>query len=131
MAVTSSKDQGVAVSAIGNTVFYGFRRFKTDLEPSAMLGVVSPSGGQKFGKVFEIVAPLCAYDVPTLPNATIRTAAASRTNDFPVVSNDGTNFVMLFSERLLSGVGDGCLTDLNQPTLRRAALAKFQSSTGR
>jgi hypothetical protein len=116
VAVTSSKDQGVAVSAIGNTVFYGFRRFKTDLEPSALLGVVSPSRGQKFGKVFEIVAPLCAYDVPTLPNATIRTAAASRTNDFPVVSNDGTNFVMLFSERLLSGVGDGCLTDLNQPT---------------
>ena len=115
VAVSSGRDQGVSVAAIGRTIFYGFRRFADDGDTSAMMGAVSTNWGQKIGKPFEVVPDLCAYDVPTLPSASSSTAAASRTNDFPVVSENGSNFIMLYSERTLNSDGS-CFTAFDEPT---------------
>jgi hypothetical protein len=105
VAVSSGQDQGITVAAIGDTVFYGFRNFETD----AMMGVVSSNRGRTIGKPFEVASSVCAYDVPTLPNTEDGTVVASRTNDFPWVSQNGSKFIMVYSEHLLSSDG-GCLT---------------------
>jgi hypothetical protein len=115
VAVTSGRDQGVSVTAMGDTVLYTFRVFESDQDPSAMRGVISPDGGKSLGKPFDIVSPLCAYDVPTFPSATETTIAASRTNDFPSASHNGEYFIMLYSERKLNSDGT-CFTNFNEPT---------------
>ena len=115
VAVTSGRDQGVSVAAIGDTVFYGFRRFANQGDTDDFLGVVATDRGAKVGKPFLIAENVCVYDVPTLPATGNSTAAAARTNDFPWVSQDGSNFVMVYSERRRSPDG-GCLTDLNEPS---------------
>jgi hypothetical protein len=115
VAVTSGRDQGVSVTAIGNTVLYAFRVFEDDGQPSAMRGAISNDGGQRIGKPFDIVSPLCAYDVPTFPNSSNQNVAASRTNDFPSVSNNGEKFILTYSERRPSSDG-GCFTTFDQPT---------------
>ncbi len=115
VAVTSGRDQGVSVTAIGNTVLYAFRVFGDADEPSAMRGAISNDGGTRIGKPFDIVSPLCAYDVPTFPNASNQDVAASRTNDFPSASNNGEKFILTYSERRPSSDG-GCFTTFDQPT---------------
>ncbi len=115
VAVTSGRDQGVSVTAMGDKVLYVFRVFAEEGQPSAMRGAISNDGGQRIGKPFDIVSPLCAYDVPTLPNDTIQNAVASRNNDFPSVSNNGEKFILVYSERKLSSDG-GCFTTFDQPT---------------
>ena len=115
IAVTSGRDQGVSLAAIGDTIFYGFRRFASGNETDAMMGVVSGNRGRTVGKPFVIANNVCIYDSPTLPGAAGSSAAASRTNDFPWVSQDGSNFIMVYSERRRSPDG-GCLTNLNAPS---------------
>ena len=115
IAVTSGRDQGVSLAAIGDTIFYGFRRFANGNEPDAMMGVVSTNAGRTVGKPFVIADNVCIYDSPTLPGTAGSSAAASRTNDFPWVSQDGSNFVMVYSERRQSP-GGGCLTNPNAPS---------------
>lgn len=129
VAVTSGRDQGVSLAAIGDTVFYGFRRFANGSDPDSMMGVVSNDRGRRIGKPFQIGDPVCAYDVPTLPNATNNTAAASRTNDFPWTSQNGSNFIMVYSERRRSSDG-GCLTLTNEPSDSRI-VAIVGSANGR
>jgi hypothetical protein len=115
IAVTSGRDQGVSLAAIGDTVFYGFRRFAEGSEPDAMMGVVVTRNGTRIGKPFQIGAEICEYDVPTLPTATNKSAAAARTNDFPWVSQNGSNFIMVYSERRRSSDG-GCLSVPGEPS---------------
>jgi len=115
VAVTSGRDQGIALAAIGRNVFYGFRRFGLDGEPSALMGAVSNRWGQTIGKPFTIVEPFCAYDVPTLPNSLNQTAAASRTNAFPSVGATADNFIMAFQEKQLNSDGS-CSTSFDQQT---------------
>jgi len=115
VAVTSGRDQGVAVTAIGDTVLYVFRVFAEERQPSAMRGAISNDGGQRIGQPFDIVSPLCAYDVPTLPNDDYPDVVASRTNDFPSVSNNGEKFILVYSERKPSS-GGGCRTTFDRPT---------------
>lgn len=115
VAVTSGRDQGVAVAALGDTVFYGFREFANQGEVDAIKGVISRDRGRRIGKPFTIADDICAYDVPTLPNAANSSAAASRTNDFPWVSQNGSNFIMVWSERRRSSDG-GCLTNPDEPS---------------
>ena len=115
VAVTSGRDQGVSVTAMGDTVLYVFRVFADDGQPSAMRGAISNDGGRRIGKPFDIVSPLCAYDVPTFPNENNQSVAASRSNDFPSVSNNGKKFILVYSERRPSSDG-GCFTTFDQPT---------------
>jgi hypothetical protein len=114
VAVTSGRDQGVSVAAIGDTVFYGFRRFANQGDTDDFLGVVATNRGQKVGKPFVIAEDVCVYDVPTLPATDNSTAAAARTNDFPWVGQDGSNFIMVYSERRFGP--DGCLANPNEPS---------------
>jgi hypothetical protein len=114
VAVTSGRDQGVSVTAMGDTVLYAFRVFGDDSEPSAIRGAISNDGGQRIGKPFNIVSPLCAYDVPTFPNDSNQDVAASRTNDFPSASHNGEKFIIAYSERRPSSDG-GCFTTFDQP----------------
>ena len=129
IAVTSGRDQGVSVAAIGDTVFYGFRRFANGEDSDDIMGVVSNDGGRRVGKPFVIESDICVYDVPTLPAAGNNTAAAARTNDFPWVSQDGSKFVMVFSERRRSPDG-GCLTDSSAPSDSRI-VATVGSANGK
>jgi hypothetical protein len=129
IAVTSGRDQGVGISAIGDTEFYGFRRFANGTDTDAMMGVLVTRDGTRVDKAFEIEAPLCAYDVPTLPSGTDTTAAAARTNDFPWVSQNGSNFIMVWSERRRSSDG-GCLSNRNEPSDSRI-VASVGSANGR
>ena len=129
VAVTSGRDQGVSLAAIGDTVFYGFRRFAEGSDANAMMGVVATRRGTRVSKPFEVAPPICAYDAPTLPSATNNTAAAARTNDFPWVSQNGSNFIMVYSERRRSSDG-GCLTILNEPSDSRI-MAIVGSSNGK
>ena len=114
VAVTSGRDQGVSVTAMGDTVLYAFRVFGNDSEPSAIRGAISNDGGQRIGKPFDIVPSLCAYDVPTFPNESNQDVAASRTNDFPSASHNGDKFIVAYSERRPSSDG-GCFTTFDQP----------------
>ena len=129
VAVTSGRDQGVTLAAIGDTHFYGYRRFEEGNEPDSIMGVVVTRNGTRIGKPFEIASPICAYDVPTLPSATNPTAAAARTNDFPWVSQNGSNFLMVYSERKRSSDGT-CLGNTNEPSDSRI-MAVVGSSNGR
>lgn len=114
VAVTSGRDQGVSVTAMGETVLYAFRVFGDDSEPSAIRGAISNDGGERIGKPFNIVSPLCAYDVPTFPNDSNQDVSASRTNDFPSASHNGEKFIVAYSERRPSSDG-GCFTTFDQP----------------
>ena len=115
VAVTSGRDQGISIAAIGDTVFYGFRRFANGGDSNAIMGAVSTDAGKRIGKPFVIQEDICVYDVPTLPSLEDGSAAAARSNDFPWVSQDGSRFVMVYSERRASPDG-GCLTDLTAPS---------------
>ena len=108
-------NQGINISAIGDTVLYTYRVFEDDTLPSAIKGIVSTNRGTTVGGDFDIVSPFCAYDVPTLPTAANTTTAAARTNAFPWISNNGNKFVMVYSERKLSSDG-GCFTTFDAPT---------------
>ncbi|MDH3803900.1 MAG: hypothetical protein OEU90_00365, partial [Gammaproteobacteria bacterium] len=129
VAVTSGRDQGVSVTAMGDTVLYVFRVFPDEDQPSAMRGAISNDGGQRIGQPFDIVSPLCAYDVPTFPNQDNQSVAAARTNDFPSVSNNGKKFILVYSERKPSSDG-GCFTTFDQPTDSRI-MAVVGSANGR
>ena len=129
VAVTSGRDQGVSLAAINDTVFYGFRRFSEGSEPNSMMGVVVTRNGTRVGKPFEIGPPICAYDVPTLPTLANNSAAAARTNDFPWVSQNGSNFIMVYSERRRSS-DDGCLTNTAEPSDSRI-MAVIGSGNGK
>ena len=129
IAVTSGRDQGVSVAAIGDTIFYGFRRFANQGDSDDLMGVVSADRGQKIGKPFVIAEDVCVYDVPTLPRTDNSSLAAARTNDFPWVSQDGSKFVMVYSERRRSSDG-GCLTRLDEPSDSRI-MATVGSANGK
>ncbi len=102
VANTTGVDTGVAVSAIGDTVFYAYRQFADDSggQVDAVWGAVSTNRGQTVRKPFVIVDNWCAFDQPTLPNADDQSIVASRTNNFVDVSNDGNYFVMVLAGRL-------------------------------
>ncbi len=108
-------NQGVNISAIGNELLYVFRVFENDDLPSSIQGVYSPDLGQSAETPFDIVSPFCAYDVPTLPNASNTTTAAARTNAFPWISNNGMKHLLVYAERQLSSDG-GCFTTFDAPT---------------
>jgi len=127
IAQTSGRDQGISLAAIGDTVFFGFRRFASGDETDDLMGVVSDNRGDRMGKPFVIASDVCVYDVPTLPSISNQTAAAARTNDFPWVSQDGSKFVMVYSERR-HGI-DGCLGNPNEPSDSRI-MATVGSSNG-
>ncbi|MEJ2258705.1 MAG: hypothetical protein P8X98_17290, partial [Woeseiaceae bacterium] len=129
VAQTSGRDQGVSVASIGDTGFYGFRRFENVSDTDDIMGVVSTDGGERTGKPFIIAEDVCVYDVPTLPSTDDNTVAAARTNDFPWVSQDGSRFIMVYSERRHSSDG-GCLTDLSEPSDSRI-MATVGSPNGR
>lgn len=129
IAQTSGRDQGVSISAMGDTVFYGFRRFESGKETDDIMGVVSNDRGRRHSKPFIVAEDVCVYDVPTLPSDVNQTSASSRTNDFPWVSNDGSQFIMTYSERRRSPDG-GCLTDSSAPSDSRI-MAVAGSSNGR
>ncbi|MDH5618889.1 MAG: DUF5011 domain-containing protein [Gammaproteobacteria bacterium] len=129
IAQTSGRDQGVSVAAIGNTVFFGFRRFATSGDTDDIMGVVSTDRGDRTGKPFVVAQDVCVYDVPTLPSTANSTAAAARTNDFPWVSEDGSRFIMVYSERRRSSDG-GCLTIPGEPSDSRI-VASIGSANGK
>ncbi len=108
-------NQGINMSAMGNRVLYTYRVFEDSLNPSAIRGAISSDRGGFIGEPFDIVSPFCAYDVPTLPNATNGTVIAARTNAFAATSNNGNKYVMLYAERKPSSDG-GCFTTFDQPT---------------
>ena len=128
IAQTSGRDQGVSLAAIGDTVFFGFRRFASGDETDDLMGVVSNDRGDRMSKPFVVVSDVCVYDVPTLPSISNQTAAAARTNDFPWVSQDGSNFVMVYSERRFGP--DGCLGNPSEPSDSRI-MATVGSPNGR
>ncbi len=112
VANTTGLDTGVAVSAIGDTVFYGYRQFS---DPSggnadAIYGAVSRNGGRNIGKPFPIVPDLCPNDQPTLPNADAPDISASRTNGFVSISNNGEFFAMTYPVRRRAPDGS-CVTE--------------------
>ncbi len=129
VAVTSGRDQGVSVAAIGDTVFYGFRRFANKGDTDDIMGVVSPDGGVKMGKPFVVAEDVCVYDAPTLPATENSLLASARSNDFPWVSQDGSRFVMVYSERRKSSDG-GCLSIPTEPSDSRI-VATVGSPNGR
>jgi hypothetical protein len=114
IAQTSGRDQGVSVAAIGDTVFIGFRRFANQGDTDDIMGVVATDGGTRVGKPFVIAESVCVYDVPTLPATTNSSAAAARTNDFPWVGQDGSRFIMVYSERRHGP--EGCMANPDMPS---------------
>ena len=112
IAQTSGRDQGVSVAAIGDTVFYGFRRFANGSDTDDIMGVVSSDRGQRVGKPFVVAENVCVYDAPTLPAVENSNLAAARSNDFPWVSQDGSQFLMVYSER--RNAANGCSHDLSE-----------------
>jgi len=129
VAVTSGRDQGITIAAIGDTVFYGFRRFANSGDSDDIMGVVSPDRGVKTGKPFVIARDVCVYDAPTLPTTENSTLASARSNDFPWASQDGSKFIMVYSERRLSSDG-GCLTIPGEPSDSRI-MATVGSANGK
>ena len=129
VAVTSGQDQGVSLAAIGDTVFYGFRRFANSGDNDDFMGVVSNDRGQQVGKPFVIASDVCVYDVPTLPRDGESSLAAARTNDFPWVSQDGSNFIMVYSERRFNPE-EGCLNSTDTPPDSRI-MAQVGSANGK
>jgi hypothetical protein len=112
VAVTSGRDQGVSLAAIGDTVFYGFRRFANSGDTDDIMGVVSNDRGQRVGKPFVVAQDVCVYDAPTLPAVENSSLAAARSNDFPWVSQDGSQFIMVYSER--RNAANGCSHALSE-----------------
>ena len=108
-------NQGVNISAIGDDLLYVFRVFEDADNPSAIQAVHSPDLGTTGGAPFDLVSPFCAYDVPTLPNASNTTTAAARTNAFPWISNNGAKHLLVYAERQPSSDG-GCFTTFDAPT---------------
>jgi hypothetical protein len=108
-------NQGANISAIGNDLLYVFRVFESADQPSAIRGVYSADRGQTAQVPFDIVSPFCAYDVPTLPNASNTSTAAARTNAFPWISNNGLKHLLVYAERRPSSDG-GCFTSFDAPT---------------
>jgi hypothetical protein len=129
IAQTSGRDQGVSLASIGDTVFFGFRRFANSGDTDDIMGVVSNNRGDRMSKPFVVARDVCVYDVPTLPNTADSTVAAARTNDFPWVSEDGSKFVMVYSERRRSSDG-GCLTVPGEPSDSRI-VATVGSANGK
>jgi hypothetical protein len=129
VALTSGQDQGVSLAAIGDTVFYGFRRFTNKGESDDFMGVVSNDRGSRMSKPFVVASDVCVYDVPTLPATEDSSLAAARTNDFPWVSQDGSNFIMVFSARRSSSDG-GCMTIPTEPADSRI-MAVVGSANGK
>jgi hypothetical protein len=129
VAVTSGRDQGISIAAIDDTVFYGFRRFANSGDSDDIMGVISNNRGVKIGKPFVIASDVCVYDAPTLPSADNSSLASARSNDFPWASQDGSKFVMVYSERRLSSDG-GCLTIPGEPSDSRI-MAVVGSSNGK
>ena len=112
VANTTGVDTGVAVSAIGDTVFYAYRQFADDSggQVDAVWGAVSTNRAQTARKPFVVVDNWCAFDQPTLPSSDDQSIVASRTNNFVDVSNDGSNFIMVLAGRLRNSVDDSCFT---------------------
>ena len=117
VANTTGIDTGVAVAAIEDTVFYAYRQFEDGSgdQIDAIYGAISPSRGQTVRKPFVVVDNLCAFDQPTLPAVSNPDpppfeTVVSRTNNFVDISNDGSRFVMVLTNRLLDPQG-GCLTE--------------------
>ena len=129
IAVTSGRDQGITIAAIDDTVFYGFRRFANSGDSDDIMGVVSPDRGVKIGKPFVIASDVCAYDAPTLPTTEDSTLASARSNDFPWASQDGSKFIMVYSERRFSSDG-GCMTMPGEPSDSRI-MATVGSANGK
>ena len=76
---------------------------------------MSFDAGETLGELFDIVSPFCAYDVPTLPNDSLTSIAASRTNATPWASHNGNYRVLVYAERKLSSDGQ-CFTTFDAPT---------------
>ena len=135
VANTTGVDTGVAVDAIGDTVFYAYRQFEDPSggEINAVYGAVSTNRGRTVRKPFVVVDNLCAFDQPTLPiasdpNPPPWATVASRTNNFVDVSNDGGNFVMVLAERQRNLQG-GCLTEpFDYPAGSRVLVTKAGSN---
>ncbi|MDH3490870.1 MAG: HYR domain-containing protein [Gammaproteobacteria bacterium] len=113
VANTTGVDTGVALSAIGDTVFYAYRQFADDSggQVDAVWGALSTNRGQTVRNPFVVVDNWCAFDQPTLPSTDDSSIVASRTNNFVDVSNDGNNFIMVLAGRLRGPPpGNSCFT---------------------
>jgi len=112
VANTTGVDTGVAVSAIGDTVFYAYRQFADDSggQVDAVWGAVSTDRGRTARKPFVVVDNWCAFDQPTLPSSDDQSIVASRTNNFVDLTNDGNIFIMVLAGRLSNPVDNSCFT---------------------
>lgn len=101
-----SINQGVSLSAMGNTVCAVWRRFADVNESNAIMYACSGNGGRRFAKA-KVLAEMCPYDQGT-------TAITFRTNAFPTIVNDGTAFHVFWADRGYAEASNGpagCLTN--------------------
>ena len=112
VANTTGVDTGVAVSAIGDNVFYAYRQFQDDSggQVDAIWGALSINRGQTVKNPSVIVDNWCAFDQPTLPSSEELAIVASRTNNFVDLTHDGSNFIMVLAGRLRNPLDQSCLT---------------------
>jgi predicted ester cyclase len=101
-----SEDQnlvsGIAMTAMGDSILAVWRRAGDINDSDAIMYAYSNNRGKKWTKG-AVLSDICSFDQVSTANASLVTF---RTNDFPWVGNDGTNFYVLYSDRNYDGNGD-------------------------
>ncbi len=122
-------NQGINISAAGDSVLYVYRTFEDADNPHAIQGRMSYDRGETIAAgIIDLVLPYCPYDVPTLPNSGVNSIAAARTSSFPWTSHNGLNRILVYTVRQPSSDG-GCFTAFDAPTDSRV-MAKVGSIDG-
>jgi hypothetical protein len=122
-------NQGINISAAGDSVLYVYRTFEDAENPHAIQGRMSYDRGETVtNEVIDLVLPYCPYDVPTLPNSGVNSIAAARTSSFPWTSHNGDYRILVYTVRQPSS-DLGCFTTFEAPTDSRV-MAKVGSIDG-
>ena len=129
---------GISLTAIGENILAVWRRAGDNNDPDSIMYSVISNGGKKATKG-EVLANICQFDQVSLDGTYGR--VSFRTNDFPWVANDGTNFYVFYSDRDHNGDGscdfgrprvlvnhstDGLTWDVARPVDNNSPASSFQ-----
>jgi HYR domain len=100
--LTESKgiNSGISLAASGDNVCAVWRRFDDNNESNSILSACSNDRGKRFGKA-KLVAEICPFDLTTLNGQAPapENLVGLRSNAFPVVAGDGSDFHVFWSDR--------------------------------
>ena len=129
---------GISLTAIGGNVLAVWRRAGDNNNPDSIMYSMISNDGKKATKG-EVLANICQFDQVSLDGTYGR--VSFRTNDFPWVASDGSNFYVFYSDRdhnddgscdfgrpriLVNHSVDGLTWDVAQPVDNNAPPSSFQ-----